>query len=212
MAKCRDRLTHPIGETNATVCGSTSSTTHTVVKDDTLTSIAEQYKSGICDIASVNNIANPNLIDLGAVLTIPENCVTPDNESCIPKPVEATETCVPGLPGSYSVVSGDTLTAIASDFNITLNSLIAANTQIADPDVIDVGQVINIPVCPSSQCESVGTYNIVAGDLFVDLATTYHTTIGQIKALNGNVDPSKLAIGQQIILPQGCKNVTTAVA
>nr|AQA29283.1 extracellular protein 6 [Fulvia fulva] len=199
-------------ETKATDCGSTSNIKYTVVKGDTLTSIAKKFKSGICNIVSVNKLANPNLIELGATLIIPENCSNPDNKSCVSTPAEPTETCVPGLPGSYTIVSGDTLTNISQDFNITLDSLIAANTQIENPDAIDVGQIITVPVCPSSQCEAVGTYNIVAGDLFVDLAATYHTTIGQIKALNNNVNPSKLKVGQQIILPQDCKNVTTAVA
>ncbi|EME41175.1 carbohydrate-binding module family 50 protein [Dothistroma septosporum NZE10] len=197
------------GETTSTaVCGSTSFTNYTVAHGDTLTTIAQKFNSGICDIASVNDITNPNFIETGAVLSIPTNCVTPDNTTCLPPATEVTETCVAGLPGTYSVVSGDTLSAIAKDFNITLAALEGANTQIANPDVISIGELINIPICPNSQCATVGTYIIVSGDLFVDLATTHHTTIGQIKALNNNVDPESLAIGQQIVLPQNCMNIT----
>ncbi|KAI5358592.1 Putative LysM domain-containing protein [Septoria linicola] len=193
-------------------CGATSSSTYTVVSGDTLTSIASASGAGVCDIAAANNITNINLINAGQILTIPVGCTSVDNSTCVPAPEpEATETCVPGLPSNYIVRSGDTLTAIAKSFNITLDSLIAANTQIANPDVIDVGDVINVPVCPSSQCDIVGTYSIVAGDLFVDLAKAHGSSVGQILALNPSVVPESIAVGQQIILPQGCKNVTTAV-
>ncbi|KAK4495591.1 hypothetical protein PRZ48_012859 [Zasmidium cellare] len=205
-------LVLPRNDDCQSTCGSTTTTNYTIVAGDTLTTVAERYSSGICDIAALNNIANPNLVVPGQNLLIPTNCTTPDNTSCIEAPVEPTETCVKGLGSTYDVRSGDTLSAIANNFNITLAAIVDANPQIADIDVIEVGQIINVPVCPSSQCESVGTYNIVSGDLFVDLASTYHTTIGQILALNVGVDPTKLEAGQQIILPQGCQNVTTAVA
>ncbi|KAF2167783.1 carbohydrate-binding module family 50 protein [Zasmidium cellare ATCC 36951] len=195
-----------------TTCGSTSTTNYTIIAGDTLTTVAERYSSGICDIATLNNISNPNLVTPGQNLLIPTNCTTPDNDSCLDVPADPTETCVKGLGSTYDVRSGDTLSAIATSFNITLPAIVDANPQIADIDVIEVGQIINVPVCPSSQCEIVGTYNIVSGDLFYDLASTYHTTVGQILALNVGVDPTTLVEGQQIILPQGCQNVTTAVA
>lgn len=46
----------------------------------------------------------------------------------------------------YTVKSGDTLSAIAASFGVSLLDLIEANPQIADPDLIFPGDVINIPV------------------------------------------------------------------
>jgi len=46
---------------------------------------------------------------------------------------------------TYTVKSGDTLSHIASAYGISLKSLIAANPQISNPDLIYVGQKINIP-------------------------------------------------------------------
>jgi LysM repeat protein len=176
-----------------------------------LTGIAKGKNAGICDIAKASGITNVNLVEAGRTIYIPK-CKNPiDNTSCLTPVYPATELCVPGLPSTYTVVKDDTLSAIAGDFNITLSGLLAVNTQIKNPDVIEVAQVINIPVCPSSQCDVVGTYLIAAGDLYVDLAQKHGSTIGQIKALNVGVDPTKLYAGQQIILPQDCHNVTTAV-
>jgi len=46
---------------------------------------------------------------------------------------------------SYTVQKGDTLFKIAKKFSITLINLIAANSQIENPDLIMPGQIINIP-------------------------------------------------------------------
>lgn len=185
-------------------CGANGTVSHTIVSGETLETIATRYSSGICDIASFNQIANANVIEAGAVINVPTFCSTPDNTSCV-APVP-TATCVFGVGSSYVVRSGDSLNAIANDFNITLASVLAANSDIINPDLIQISQIINIPVCPRSCCDWVGTYNIKSGDTFTALAKKYHTTVGQIKALNSRVDPAALQVGQQIILPKKCKN------
>ncbi|MBL8163554.1 MAG: LysM peptidoglycan-binding domain-containing protein [Anaerolineae bacterium] len=50
-------------------------------------------------------------------------------------------------PQEYVVQSGDTLSGIAAQFGISLDVLIAANALI-NPDVLSVGQVINLPEVP----------------------------------------------------------------
>lgn len=47
--------------------------------------------------------------------------------------------------GEYTVVSGDTLWAIARRHGVSLQELIAANPQIANPDLIHPGDQINLP-------------------------------------------------------------------
>lgn len=178
---------------------------YTVVSGDTLTSIAAKYNRGICDIAKANSISNVNVINLGAVLTIPAQVCLPDSTSCLTPTTQATATCILGGPGFYVVVSGDTLTAIAGNYKITLAALIAANPQIANPDLILVGQVINVPVCAGSSC-TISPYAIKSGDIFFDLATKYGTTTGQLLALNTGADPTKLQIGQNVTIASACKS------
>lgn len=52
---------------------------------------------------------------------------------------------VPADGGQYEVVAGDTLSQIAADHGITLADLEAANPQIADFDLIEIGDMIDIP-------------------------------------------------------------------
>jgi len=46
---------------------------------------------------------------------------------------------------SYTVVKGDTLVSIANQYNTTVNLILAINRQITNPDLIIIGQRINIP-------------------------------------------------------------------
>lgn len=105
---------------------------HVVVAGETLTSIALAFGVSVQDILRANpQITNPNVIFAGQVICIPT--VTP-----IP--------CPNGF--IYTVQSGETLSAIARRFGITLQALLAANPQITNPDVIQVGQQICIPTAP----------------------------------------------------------------
>ncbi|KAK2729346.1 intracellular hyphae protein 1 [Colletotrichum kahawae] len=57
--------------------------TLTVIKGDTLGQLARLFNSGICDIAKLNNIPNPDFIDVNQVLQVPINLANPDNNSCL---------------------------------------------------------------------------------------------------------------------------------
>ncbi|WYZ35156.1 hypothetical protein EsH8_I_001432 [Colletotrichum jinshuiense] len=117
---------------------------YTVVSNDTLTIISQKFGSGICDIANANGLTNPNFISLGQVLKVPTYVCNPDNTSCLAK--EGDATCVVDGPATYTIVSGDTFFIVAQRFGLDVNALLAAN-QGVDPLLLDVGDVINIPVC-----------------------------------------------------------------
>jgi LysM repeat protein len=51
----------------------------------------------------------------------------------------------PALAGTHTVQSGDTLSGIAAEAGVSLQRVQAANPQITNPDVITVGQLVNVP-------------------------------------------------------------------
>ena len=74
--------------------------------------------------------------------TVHANGVTPETTTVTPSVVGDAPV---SQAATYTVVSGDTLWAIAQRHGISLQELIAANPQIANPDLIYPGQQINIP-------------------------------------------------------------------
>ncbi|GKT41695.1 intracellular hyphae protein 1 [Colletotrichum spaethianum] len=126
-------------------CGKLGDFHKTTVKaGQTLTTIAERYHSGICDIVSLNKLANPNVIYPGQLLLVPVNVCKPDNTSCITPTGSAT--CVTGGPATYTIKSGDTFYVVAQSLGITTDALTGANPGVV-PESLQVGQVINVPVC-----------------------------------------------------------------
>ncbi len=103
---------------------------YVVQPGDTLFSLARRFGTTVAAIMQANpQITDPNIIFVGQIITIP--------------------TAVPPTPppgtSRYVVQPGDTLSAIARRFGITLQALRNANPQITNPDLIFPGQIIFIP-------------------------------------------------------------------
>jgi len=124
-----------------------TSTTHTVAAGENLFRISLRYNVSMAAIAAANNLTNVNLIYVGQVLTIPGASGT------TPPPTRGGTTSGgtsggdtsggTGTTTTYTVVAGDTLGSIARRFNTTFQAIAAANN-IANPNLIYVGQVLNI--------------------------------------------------------------------
>jgi LysM repeat protein len=106
----------------------------------------------------------------------------------------------------YTVLAGDSLSKIAYKSNISLNDLIAANPHIKNPNVIGVGQKINIPVpvpLDSQKTTSSKQFHTVnKGDSLGKIANMYGVTIGDILKHNNIPNPNIIHVGQKIALPE----------
>lgn len=91
---------------------------HTVVKGETLSSIASKYGTTYQALAKYNGIVNPNIIHVGQKIKVPSEF--------------------------YIVKAGDTLSQIAAKYGTTYQTLAKYNN-ISNPNVIHVGQKIRIP-------------------------------------------------------------------
>lgn len=99
----------------------------------------------------------------------------------------------------YVVQAGDTLSFIASRFNVSLNDLIAANPQI-DPNFLNQGQQIVIPGLEGVS-GVLETEVITFGDSLRSLSRRTQVADGQLIKLNRLVSPSELYVGVSMIVP-----------
>jgi LysM repeat protein len=119
---------------------------HIVQSGDTLGAIAELHGSTVEALAAANGLTDVDALSVGQELFIPghaaagvlQNPATPGPETAT-GPVRAQ----PGL-RTYVVQAGDSLYAIAERFATDIEKIVALNN-LADPDVLSVGQELLIP-------------------------------------------------------------------
>ena len=122
-------------------------TTYIVRSGDTLSLIAADFGIPVEAIMAANDLPN-HMIQVGQELIIPVETPSPEANP------EVSETPVPGATpqgetSTYVVRAGDSLSEIASRFNVALDDLMEANG-IDNPDAIREGQTLTIPARVSS--------------------------------------------------------------
>jgi murein DD-endopeptidase MepM/ murein hydrolase activator NlpD len=101
---------------------------------------------------------------------------------------------------TYIVQSGDTLSLIASRFNITLEDLMNANG-ISNPDLLSAGQELVIPGLENISGVLVTEF-VQFGDSFRSLSRRTQITEPTLRRLNRLVSPTELYVGVSLIVPQ----------
>lgn len=121
-------------------------TTYTVQPGDTLSSIARTFGVTVDAIVQANNLANPNFIVSGQVLTIPgvDGPVNAETTTPAPAPTQPATPVQTTADGRYVVQRGDSLSKIAGLTGVSVNIIVAAN-DISNPNLITVGQQLIIP-------------------------------------------------------------------
>ena len=113
--------------------------------------------------------------------------------------------------GTYTVVSGDTLSGIAARYGTTVANLVALNG-ISNPNLIRVGQVLKVSGSASTStpaASATGTYTVVAGDTLSGIAQRFGTTWQTLQALNGLANPNLINVGQ-VLKVTGSASAPTA--
>lgn len=122
-----------------------------------------------------------------------------------PAPIFKPPVLPPGA-HTYRVVSGDTLSGIATRFYTTVATLVRLNPALrANPNLIGVGQVIRLPdmkPAPTPRPKPapkpvVKRYRIVSGDTLSAIAARNHTTVAQLVKWNSTLikNPNLIHIG-----------------
>lgn len=150
---------------------STGQQAYIVQPGDTLTSVSAHFGVAIYDLAALNHLSVMSYLYIGQTLAIPTSASTaPTSATNTPAPATTTAAPTPtptpktsttqaaasNNQTSYTVQSGDTLSAIATHFNSTVSAIVEAN-HIADPSMIFRGQVLLIPAANAGGGSESGT-------------------------------------------------------
>lgn len=177
----------------------TTAGTYTVKAGDTLSAIASRYSTSSSTLASLNSLSNPNLIYVGQVLKVSANASTSSSTSSSANSTVTTA-------ASYTVKSGDTLSAIAAKYGTTYQALASANS-ISNPNDIYVGQVIKVSATATaassqaaSSTNSNGSYTVKSGDTLYGIALANGLNWQTLAKQNGISDPNDIFVGQKLSL------------
>lgn len=180
---------------------------HTVARGDTLFLLAQRYHTTVAALRVANpQLTNPNVLVIGQQLCIPgEMPSVPPSQAPLPEPPACPEGII------HVVAAGETLFTIANRYGQSLTRVIAANPQLASPDVVVPRQKICIPVSaagfppvppPPPACAGGTIVTVRQGETMGGIARRFGVGLQAMIAANPQVsDPNLLAVGQQLCVP-----------
>ena len=215
----------------------TSGNSYTVVSGDSLYAIARKTGTSIQDLLSLNGLNLNSIIHPGQVLALSSTSATTETKQEESAPAEekaAEETSTSNnqssIGGTYTVVSGDGLYAIARKTGtsiedllnlngLTLNSTIypgqvltlSANSQeaVSEESSTSAQETTSEESVATSQTTSTGgTYTVVSGDGLYAIARKTGTSIEDLLSLNGLTLNSTIYPGQVLKLSANSEAAT----
>ncbi len=154
-------------------------TNYVVVSGDSLFLLAQRFGTTVDAIRQANNLAS-DFIRVGQSLVIPSGTTTTQQTT------------------TYTVVSGDSLFAIAQRFGTTVDAIRQQNQLTSD--TLRIGQSLSIPAGGTIQTTPSINYTVVSGDTLTQIANRHGTTVDAIRRAN-NLTSDFLRIGQVLTVP-----------
>jgi N-acetylmuramoyl-L-alanine amidase len=171
---------------------------------DTLTGIARRHRVSIGRIVALNDLVDPNRIFAGQRLRVGRDGNPRPARAAAPRR-EATVVHV--------VTRGATVWGIAQHYRVSVSAIVAAN-RIANPSRIFAGQRLVIPRASAARSsgsrapaaraprrEATVVHVVTPGATLSGIALRYRVSVSAIAAANGIANPSRIFIGQRLVIP-----------
>lgn len=123
---------------------STPSSTYTIVRGDTLSSIASRHHVSTQALLSANGLGWTSIIYPGQKVRIPGAGSSASHAAPTAAPVAATHSSAPSRASTYVIKTGDTLSSIAKAHGTSVDKLLAAN-HLSWTSTIYAGKKLTIP-------------------------------------------------------------------
>ena len=160
-----------------------------VQRGDTLYSIASQSKMSLSELADLNNLSTNSGLQVGQSIKIPAGSTVPD---------------------TYTVQSGDSLTAIASKYNLGMDYIADLNNMSRTAG-LRVGQKLKLtgevpavetPKTVEKQTtasnNSTDIHVVKSGETLNSIARKYHLQLNYLAALNNLSRTANVRVGQRL--------------
>ena len=217
----------------------TSGNSYTVVSGDSLYAIARKTGTSIQDLLSLNGLNLNSIIHPGQVLALSSKSVSTETKQEETKSTESSTTTTTTSTGSYTVVSGDGLYAIARKTGTSIDDLLSLNG-LSLTSTIYPGQVLTLSAnsqeaeseessstenesststqetsseenaASSEHTSTGGTYTVVSGDGLYAIARKTGTSIDDLLSLNGLSLNSTIYPGQVLTLSGNSESAPAA--
>ena len=168
---------------------------HIVAAGENLYRIGLQYGVSWTTLATFNNIANPNSLQVGQEINIPDAGTTePETPDPAVTPTPTDETV-------YVVQPGDNLFLIGLQYGLDWTQIAEANG-LVNPNFIEAGQVLKIPTDqPGTSPEF--THVVAPGETLFLISLRYGVTWPTIAEKNEIEAPYVIYVGQPLVIPAG---------
>ncbi|MCJ8147044.1 LysM peptidoglycan-binding domain-containing protein [Acinetobacter sp. A3.8] len=179
--------------------------TYQVQSGDTLIAVADKFDLYVKDLAQMNDIATNAMLRRGQVLKLQADAdasnsasdtTHKDVKNAKTNEVQAESESTANFKGateSYTVRSGESLTAISSRYGIT-NAELAGLNNISSRASLRVGQKLKVPKLTQS-------YQVKRGDSLIALARKYGVTTEELAEMNDLKANAQLQLGQSLTVP-----------
>ena len=163
----------------------------TVRSGETLSDIADRYGVSVGTLMRMNGIRNPDLVQAGRRLQVPGPTVTAGS-------------------GRHRVNSGETLSSIASQYQVRSRDLMALNN-LRNVNHVEVGQTLRLPsnaVMPRPAFKPVAVtpipgateHSVSKGQTLTQIAKAYKLPVASLISINQLSDPNKMKVGTRLYL------------
>ena len=158
---------------------------YTVVKNDSLYSIANKFNTTVDNIKKLNGLTNNNL-SIGQKLIVDDKSGVSSVLECFGNGNFDNNNYI-----NYMVVKGDNLYNLARKYNASVDQIKLVNNLKSND--LSVGQILKIPNMNSN------TYTVQKGESLYSIAKKFNTTVDEIKKKN-NLTSNLISVGKELII------------
>ncbi|MGX1161015.1 LysM domain-containing protein [Arthrobacter sp. SLBN-100] len=210
--------TTPAAKPAAVPTPAAPASSHTVRSGDTLSAIASKYGVSLSSVLAANNLQLRSIIYPGQTIKLATSAAPVVSQ---PAPAPAQSPSAPSAAATYTVKSGDTLSAIAARQGVSLDNILAANN-LQMRSVIYPRQAIKLAAPPAPPAQpappapapiapavtsitpaTAATYDVKAGDTMSRIASAHGVSLSSVLSANGVTLNTVIYRGQSIKLGTG---------